>query len=214
MAPKPFRFESALSLTRYTGYAADNLRALLRGLERVPGGSIYHHLHHALFRRHFSIGGFVNDFAAWCWDVLHEEALGERLTILDPLAFGTIREARTRLIEEVDRYLGSVEYIQHVPHPQRFYFQESQSFVFPTGRVARDLREFSIEVRKVGPDVIFHHVVVAALRVGPAENDFSRWVEEECHQPRLAKQLRELSPFAEDLFRLQERIADLVALQG
>jgi hypothetical protein len=47
MSGQPFRFESATSLTRFTGYAADNLRAFLRGLERVPGGPIHHHPHHA-----------------------------------------------------------------------------------------------------------------------------------------------------------------------
>lgn len=212
MAIEPFRFESSTSLTRFTGYAADNLRAFLRGLERVPGGSIYHHLHNALFRRHFYKGAFVNDFAAWCWQVLHEEKLGERLSIVDPLEYGTIREARNRIIEEVDRHLGSVEFIQHVPHASQFFFQESQSFVFRTGRKARDLREFALEVRKASPDVIFHHMVVASLRLGPQENDFSRWVEEQMHLPDLANRLRELSPFSEDLFHLQIRVADLVEL--
>lgn len=212
MSGQPFRFESATSLTRFTGYAADNLRAFLRGLERVPGGSIYHHLYHALYRRHFTTGGFVNDFAAWCWEVLHEAKLGERLAILDPLDFGTIREARNRLIEEVDRHLGFVEFIQHVPHASQFFFQESQSFVFSTGHEARDLREFSREVRKAGRDVIFHHMVVATLRLGPGENDFSRWVEEEVHLPDLAGRLRGLTPYSEDLFRLQARIAGIVDL--
>jgi len=214
MARKPFRFEFALSLTRYTGYAADNLRALLRGLERVPGGSIYHHLHHALFRRHFAIGAFANDFAVWCWKELHEEALGERLTIIDPLEFSTIRAARNRLIEEVDRYLGSVEYVQHVPHERQFFFQESQTFVLPTGKEAYELPEFAAEVRKASPDVIFHHFVVAALRVGPGENDFSVWIEEQCRKPDLAQRLRELSPYSVDLFTLQNRIADLVLLHA
>src|SRR5690606_24670677 len=135
-------------------------------------------------------------------------------TILDPLEFSTIRAARNRLIEEVDRHLGSIEYIQHVPHPRQFFFQESQTFVFPTGREATDLPEFAAEVRKASPDVIFHHFVVATLRVGPGENDFSVWIEEECKKPDLAQKLRELSPYSVDLFTLQKRIADLVLLHA
>lgn len=214
MAGKPFRFESSLSLTRYTGYAADNLRALLRGLERVPGGSIFHHLHHALYRRHFAIGSFANDFAVWCWNELHEQVLGERLTVIDPMDFSSVRAARNKLIEEVDRHLGSVEYIQHVPHPRQFFFQESQSFVFPTGKVATNLPEFANELRKAPPDVVFHHFVVASLRVGAGENDFSLWLEEEAKKPELAQKLRELSPYSVDLFTLQHRIADLVMLHA
>lgn len=214
MGCKPFVFETSLSLTRYTGFAADNLRAFLRGLERVPGGSIYHHLHHALFMRHFATGAFANDFAVWCWKELNEQALGERLTVLDPLEFSTIRAARNRLIEEVDRHLGDVEYIQHVPHTRKFFFQESQSFVFPTGRVARDLVSFADEVRKAPPEAIFHHFVVATLRVGAGENDFSRWMEEECQAPELAQKLREFSPYSVDLFSLKGRIANLVMLHA
>lgn len=211
MARRPFVFENASSLTRYTGYSADNLRALLRGLERVPGGSIFYHFHYALFRHHFRTASFVNDFAAWAWNVLREKKLAERLSILDPLEFPSVRAARTRLIEEVDRHLGAVEYIQHVP-AQRFHFLEAQSFVFPIGREARDLREFAREVRKVAPHVVFHHFIVAPLRLGPNENDFSLWIEEEWHQKELAQKLRELSPYSVDLFNLQQRIGDLVEL--
>ncbi len=211
---RPFLFETSLSLTRYTGFAANNLRALLKGLQRVPGGSIYHHLYHALFQRHFAAGAFANDFAVWCWRELHEEVLGERLTVIDPLEFPTIRAARNRLIEEVDRHLGSVEFIQHVPHQRQFFFLESQSFVFPTGKVARDLNELAWEIRRAPHEVIFHHFVVSTLRVGPGENDFSRWIDEECKKPELAQKLRELSPYAADLETLKHRIADLVMLHA
>lgn len=209
---EPFVFQNASSLTRYTGYSVDNLRAMLRGLERVPGGSIFYHFHYALFRRHYAAGAFINDFSYWTWNVLHEEALSERLSILDPLEFPSVRAARNRLVEVVEDHLGHIEYIQHVPHDLRFHFLEAQSFVYGTGRTARDLGEFAREVRKVSPDVIFHHFIVAPLRLGPKENDFSKWIEKEWRQEELAQRLRELSPYSEDLFDLRQRIGELVEL--
>lgn len=207
---RPFDFFSAASLTRYTGLEADNLRALSRGLKRAHGGAIFYHLHHALFRRHFTRAEFMNDFARWTWTVLHEERLAERLAAIDPLEFVSLADARKRLCGVVDRYLGDADYIQHVPEGARFHFVEAQTFVFAAGECARDLREFAERVRKVGPDVIFHHFVVAPLRLGRLDNDFSAWIEGEWERPELAARLRNLSPYGVDLFELRDRIAELV----
>ncbi|AKU91875.1 hypothetical protein AKJ08_2262 [Vulgatibacter incomptus] len=207
-----FQFKSAAVMARYTGYRADNLRTLLRWLKRVPGSSIFYHVHHALFRRHTAAAAFVNDFARWAWTTLHEETLAERLAILDPLEFGTVRAVRDAIVEVVEHHVGAVETIPHVPGLSSFFFQEARSVVFPTGVVATSLRDFAAKVRTVGPDSIFHHFVVAPLRVGPKENDFSKWIERECGAPEIAGKLRELSPYSDDLFDLRERIGDLVAL--
>lgn len=208
---KPFVFYSAAVLNRTTGYQADNLRALVRGLQRVPDGAIFYHLHYALFRRHFTTAEFLNDFARWVWRVLHEETLAERLAALDPLDFCSLADARHRLIGEVERYLGEAEFVQHVSREATFHFLDAQMFVFSTGVQAADLMEFAQKIRTVGADSIFHHVVSAPLRLGQRDNDFSCWMAHECGRPELAERLRAISPYTEDLFQLRDCIADLVA---
>ena len=48
----------------WTGYIADDLSSLLRGLRQVPGPSIYYHVHHAVFRRpRYTWAEYTNDFA-------------------------------------------------------------------------------------------------------------------------------------------------------
>lgn len=207
---RPFAFQSAASLVKHTGFSADNLRGLLRGIQRASGSSIFYHVHHSLFRRHLTTGEFMNDFARWALVTLGEEALAERLTAVDPLQCLSIRAAREALAKVVGEHLGASEYVAHVPPGKRFYFSAAQSFVFPTGRTASTLAEFSKEVRRVGLDTIFHHFVTAPLRLGRRDNDFSAWLGDELGDRALAAEVAQLSPYQYDLSELRLRIADLV----
>ncbi|MHB1843899.1 MAG: DUF5752 family protein [Deltaproteobacteria bacterium] len=207
---RPFEFQSSASLVKHTGFSADNVRALLKGLQRVPGSSIFYHVHHALFRRHFTMGEFMNDFARWALTALGEEALAERLSAVDPLQCQSIRGAREALAKVISDQLGASEFVAHVPPGKRFFFSQAQTFVFPTGRTAQNLREFANEIRRVGVDTIFHHFVTAPSRLGRNDNDFSAWMAEELGEPELARQVRMLSPYTYDLFQLREQIGQLV----
>jgi hypothetical protein len=209
--PRPFVFQSALSLVTHTGYQADDLRSLMRGLQRAPGSSIFYHVHHSLFRRHFTGGEFMNDFARWALTSLGEEELAERLTAVDPLQALSVRGARQALLGIVESYLGASEYGIRVPAGKRFFFCAARTFVFPTGRTAVSLREMAEGVRSSGADVIFHHFVTAPLRLGRRDNDFSAWLEEELREPELAIEVARLSPYDHDLFSLREHIAAMLA---
>lgn len=209
--PRAFQFHSALSLVTHTGYGADDLRSLVRGLQRAPGSAIFYHVHHALFRRHFTGGEFMNDFARWALVGLGEEALAERLTAVDPMQCLSVRAARDALGGIVATYLGESEYGIRVPPGKRFFFSAARTFVFPTGRSAASLRDLADGLRRSGPDVVFHHFVTAPLRLGRRDNDFSAWIEDELHEPELAIEIARLSPYDCDLFGLRDRIADLVA---
>lgn len=207
--PRPFKFMSEASIVRYGGVCADSLKSLLSGLKRAEGSSIFYHLHHALFRRHFTTSEFMNDFARWVWVVLHEERLAERLSTVDPLAGGSIAGAREQLVHTVREHLGETEYVLHVPTGQEFYFRDAQTFVFPTGIEATNLEELAVRVRTVRPDVIFHHVVGARLRLG-ARNDFTAWIEDELGDPELAAKILALSPYRLNLNQLRDAIAETV----
>jgi hypothetical protein len=204
----PFVFNSTASVVRYTGISADNPRALLRGIQRASGGSIFYHVFHALFRRHFTASEYMNDFARWVWYTLNERPLAEKLAAVDPTACATITEARAALVAVLDHELGTTEFIPHVRHELRFHFNEAQTFVFPTGIEARDPRDFAEKVSHVPPDVIFHHFVMAPRRLGRRENDFSAWMRAQGAED-LARRLEALSPYSGDLFALRDQIAEL-----
>jgi hypothetical protein len=67
MRNEPFVFKASATLARYSGYFADSARTLQTAIEGVPASSIYYHLHHALFRMHFTTSEFLDDFASWAW---------------------------------------------------------------------------------------------------------------------------------------------------
>jgi hypothetical protein len=211
---EPFVFQSTATLARYTGLWADSARTLQKAIARVSGSSIYYHLHFALFRRHFMTAQFMNDFARWTWEALRDEPLAEQLAAVDPLEFVSIHEARQRLIQLIDVYLGRNELTPSVGIRARFHFLESQSFIFPNGLVADSLPMFGRMVRKAPAESVFHHFVAAPLRLGKKDNDFSHWLDEEQGAQHAAERVRQLSPYSTDLYRLGERIAELLHREG
>ncbi len=208
--PAPFLFQSTATLTRYTGFSADSARSLQRCLARVSGASIYYHLHFNIFRRHFLTSEIINDFARWVWVTLGDEPLAEQLAAVDPFEFVKIHDARTRLISLIGDYLGQADYGHAVGARQRFYFQEGQSFTFPTGQVVSSADQFREEVRKAPAESIFYHFVVAPLRLGTKDNDFSSWLSSELGLDKAAARIRALSPYETDLFKLGGKIAELL----
>jgi hypothetical protein len=206
----PFVFQSTATLTRFTGFSADNARSLQRGIAKVSGASLFYHLHFSLFQQHFMTSEQMNDFARWVWNTLDDEPLAERLAELDPLGFTSMREARERLISTIDGYLGRTEHPPSVGPRARFFFLEGQSFLFPTGLSADSVSSFAVAVRQAPAESIFHHFVVAPLRLGRADNDFSAWLADEQGADKAAARIRALSPYSVDLFNLGSAIADLV----
>jgi hypothetical protein len=207
-APQTFRFQSTASITRYTGIAADNPRALLKGIQKASGASIFYHVFHALFRRHYMASEYMNDFARWTWNTLHEPILAEKLAAIDPAAYTNIADARNALAQVLTEQLGHTEFIPHVLPTQRFYFCEAQTFIFPVGIEATNPRDFAEQVTRVPPDVIFHHFVAAPIRLGMRENDFSAWFRTQGAED-LAARLEKLSPYEGDLYALRTRIAEI-----
>jgi hypothetical protein len=209
MASGPFVFKSVATLARATGLFADSARTLQTAIERAPSSSIYYHLHFALFRRHFTTSEFLNDFARWTRTTLADEPLSELLAAIDPLEFGSVRQARETLVRTIGDYVGRMELTPAVSFKQRFCFQDAQSFITPTGVVAADLPSFARAVREAPPESVFYHFVVAPLLEKKRDNDFSIWLQARGDN-RAAERVRRLSPYSTDLFTFGSRVADLL----
>jgi len=202
-------FKSTATLARYTGYFADSARTLQTAIERVPGSSIFFHLHYALFQRHFTTSEFLNDFARWTRDTLGDEPLAELLAAVDPLEIASIEHARKTLVRTIGDYLGRMEYTPSVSFRRRFCFQDAQSFIYPTGVTADTLGAFAAAARKAPAQSIFYHVVVAPLLEGKRDNDFVLWLRAEGYD-KAAARIERLSPYSTDLYSLGCRIGDLL----
>jgi hypothetical protein len=209
MRGDPFVFKASATLARYSGYFADSARTLQTALEGVPPSSIYYHLHHALFRMHFTISEFKNDFASWAWTTLGDEPLAELLAAVDPLDLVSIEQSREALVRIIGGYIGRMEYTPSVGFKQRFCFQSAVTFIYPVGRSADSPRAFAAAAKEAPAESIFYHFVVAPVLEGKRDNDFSIWLRAQgCDEA--AEKVRRLSPYSIDLFGLGGRIAEIL----
>jgi hypothetical protein len=205
----PFVFKASATLAQYSGYFADSARTLQTAIEGVPASSIYYHVHHALFRMHFTTSEFLNDFASWVWTTLGDEPLAELLAAVDPLDLLSVEQAREALVRIIGDYVGRMEYTPSVGFKQRFCFQSALTFIYPIGNTATDLSSFVAAAREAPAESIFYHVVVAPLLEGKRDNDFTIWLRAHGWDAE-ADRVRRLSPYSTDLYSLGMRIAEVL----
>jgi uncharacterized protein DUF5752 len=139
-------------------------------------------------------------------NVLQEEQLGERLAAIDTIQFTRLKALRDRIVEVIDAYLETRHELRTAPAGEEFHFMDAVSFVIPTGHEAHSLAEFADALRRVGSATIAFHLFEARLRVEADDNDFSRWLEIELHEPELAAAIRRLDPYTHTMEGLRQRL--------
>jgi len=204
-----FRFYSKLDLAILLGRKAVNCRELLGGVRQVPDASIYFHTHRFLLQYHYLTPVPPNDFAYWALTSLNDDILGEKLSSIDVILFGTIRELRKRIVDVLETHLSANGGKQESPPGEEFHFMASQSFIFPTPIIARSLSEFNIHLEQISLNSLYHHMFDARLRLGRGENDFSAWFRG-IGKPELADEVMKLDPYLHTLEGLRKRIRVLV----
>lgn len=184
---EPFRFGTASILVRFTGVRAGSLQELATLLGSVSGSSIFQHTYNAYLESHFAPGIPRNTFAYWTAEVLHQEALAERLAAIDPYEFTELRSIRERLIQILQSHFQNGGTDAVAPEGQEFHFLESVSVLTPTSLAAHDLVTLRESLSKVAIRSIYHHFLTARLRLGRGTNDFSVWLAESLGEGDLAK---------------------------
>ena len=207
---EPFKFFTETGVTIATNVKVDNLSSFLNGLRKVSGSSIFYHLHHSLFRRHFTTSEYMNDFARWVWVNVQQPYLAEKLAAVDPLSFKSIREARLKIIELVKEYVGDGEDLHRVPEGKEFYFMELKSFIIPTGQEARGLKSFLRGLENASRGTYFYHLIEAPIRLQKDYNDFSEWLNISLGETDLAKQIASLNPYIYNLWEIKKLIIKFV----
>jgi hypothetical protein len=209
MATEPFVFKASATLARYSGYFADSARTLQTAIEGVPASSIYYHLHHALFRMHFTISEFLNDFASWSWTTLGDQPLAELLAAVDPLDLVSIEQSREALVRIIGDYVGRMEFTPSVGFKQRFCFQSSTTLIYPLGKTAESVKSFAAAAREAPAESLFYHLVVGPVLEGKRDNDFTVWLRAQGCAAE-AEAVRRLSPYSTDLHDIGRRVAEVL----
>ena len=88
---EPFKFYYESGITFYTGIMCDSISSLYKGIEKVSGSSIFYHLHHPYFRRHFTTADYMNDFARWIWVTIGDHSISEKIAMINPFLFDSVK---------------------------------------------------------------------------------------------------------------------------
>jgi hypothetical protein len=173
---KAFVFRDVVSILKPTGLKAGNLKELRDCLAKAGGECIFHHTYQYFSKGH--VREYTNDFAHWAGETLEERALAEHLSNIDPYSFKNIRGLRGEFLRVLDFYIENFPEPREAMPGDEFFFNETITFVFPTGIKARNLAEFLIALKYIDSSSIYYHFYEARMRLRKEEDDFSKWVNE------------------------------------
>ncbi|HSB70061.1 MAG TPA: DUF5752 family protein [Candidatus Methylomirabilis sp.] len=207
-----FVFCSTAHVIELTGRAARTLAELRAGIAEVTGSSIFHHTFGALQDRFFAAQRFTSDFARWAAEVLQDWPVAERLALMHPTEFPSIRSLREHVLEVIDDRLREGEPPAPAPHGREFHFSQSISLVYPAGYEARTLAQLRQGIRRASDRTLFFHLIEARLRIGRCTTDLSCWLSEALGAPHLANRLDRLDFLVPSTEELRQQA--LAALEG
>jgi hypothetical protein len=204
----PFEFVACLELREFVGTRAEDERQLADLIEQAPLDSIYYHTHAFFLRHKFLAGIYPNDFATWAAVHLRDQALGERLAMVDPAEFDTLEALRDELVAVIDDHLRRLQTVPRIVTSEPFDFIRSRTVEIPTGIEVRTLGEFRQALLDVDISAIYFHVVQARVRLA-RENDFAAWLGRDLGLTDLAARVRALHPYGGSLERTRARLLQL-----
>ena len=209
-AAEPFVFFGCVELRQALDKTALDERELMDRLEEVPSGSIFYHTH-GYFLRHRPVGmAYGNDFARWVATDVRDQALAERLALVDPFEWKHLEDLREELITIIHDHLAGLSSVPRVEFGEAFYFQQSHIVEVPLGPTARTLGEFRAGLAAVEASAIYFHMVEARARLGRPSGDFAEWLRPSLGMPELADRIGRIDTYMTSLERVRARVLSLV----
>ena len=207
---QPFAVKDCALIAIATGIQAYNLRELRDKLTNIHPGSIYYHFWGSLLFPRFEEPEFINDFAAWAYYSLHDQALAERLAVIDPTKFADIEELRQELTEEIEERLYETEIVPWARPGEQFHFKRSQIVVFDTFKRITEPKELLSVLPTFTEGSVFYHFIDARRRTSGGEDDFRAWLvgfgdtyTDLCHL------IANIDPYFTTLAELRRKLSDL-----
>jgi hypothetical protein len=172
----PFFVKDCALIAIANGEKAQNLRELRDRLKMTPVACIYYHFWGGMLRPRFDDPEYQNDFASWAAHSLHDKILAERLSSIDPTAFGSLEELRQAVIEIIENRLDESEIVLWADVDKQFYFVRSQIVVFDTGVIINDPKDLRLMMPVLSLGSIFYHFIDARRRTADGADDFTEWL--------------------------------------
>jgi len=210
MATDPFVFFGCVELRQALDKTALDERELMDRIEEVPAGSIFYHTHGYFLRHRPVTMAYGNDFARWVALEVRDQALAERLALVDPFEFASLEDLREELVSIIRDHLATLSSVPRVEFGEPFYFQESHVVEVPLGATARSLAEFRAGLAGAEASAIYFHMVEARTRLGRHSGDFAEWLRISLGMPELAERIGRIDTYMTSLERVRAKILSLV----
>jgi hypothetical protein len=209
-AGRPFVFIGCVELRQAIDRHALDERELMDRLEEVPSGSIFYHTHGYFLRHRPVTTAYGNDFARWAAVEVRDQALAERLAVVDPFEVPLVEELREELVTIVYDHLRRLGTVPRAEPGGMFHFQQSHIVEVPLGPGATTLAEFRDGLAAVDASAIYFHMVEARARLGRRSGDFAEWLRTSLDRPALADQIERIDTYMTNLERVRARVLSLV----
>ena len=209
-ASHPFQFIACIELRQALGRRALDERELMDRLEEVSAESIFYHTHGYFLRHRPITTAYGNDFAAWVAVHVRDQALAERLAVVNPFEFRDIEELREELVSTIQDHLVHLAVVPQVQFGDPFYFQQSHIVEIELGTPVSTLSEFRATLAEADSSAIYMHMVEARARLGRRSSDFAEWIGSSLGLTPLAEQIGRIDTYMTSLERVRARILSLV----
>ena len=210
VAEAPFVFTGCVEVRQALQRTAVDERELMDRLEEVPPGSIFYHTHGYFLRHRPITTAYGNDFAAWVAVQVRDQALSERLAVVNPFEFPSLEVLREELVTVVHDHLRRLRTVPRVEFGEAFHFQQSYIVEVELGPPATTLTEFRDGLAAVDASAIYFHMVEARTRLGRRVGDFAEWIRTSLGRAELADRIEHIDTYMTSLERVRARVLSLV----
>jgi len=210
VATAPFVFTGCVEVRQALQRTASDERELMDRLEEVPPGSIFYHTHGYFLRHRPITTAYGNDFAAWVAVQVRDQALSERLAVVNPFEFASLDALREELVTVVHDHLRRLRAVPRVESGEAFHFQQSYIVEVELGPPATTLTEFRDGLATVDASAIYFHMVEARARLGRRAGDFAEWIRASLGLTELAERIERIDSYMTSLERVRARVLSLV----
>lgn len=208
---EPFKVTDCALIVIATGEKAYNLRDLHDRLQRMDDqGVMFFHFWDGLLRPDFIDPEYQNDFASWAYHDLHDRRLAERLSILNPSNFKTMRQLRERVIEILEDRMDESDFDPRIDAENPFFLMRSQIVIFDTRKQMETPEDLGHFIPQMSLGSVFYHFIDACRRTQSGHNDFTEWLwacDEQYHG--LADAIASMDPYFKSLMEIREKLSSL-----
>ncbi len=207
---RTFAFIGCIELREILGRRARDERELMEALEQVPLGSVYYHTHSVFLRHPRITSAYPNDFANWVATQVRDQALAERLAVVDPFQFATLEEVRDEFVSIIEAHVTALHPVPRVVFGDPLFFVQSHVIEVSTGLEARTLDEFRRCLADVDQSAIYLHALHARVMRHVSGGDFAQWLRDELGRPALAEEIARINPYLGGLERIRQETLRLI----